>query len=43
MGQFWMDTFKALSDDEDITFCGDFLDKSLVQFCFIELIQVSGK
>ena len=43
MGQFWMDTFKALSDDEDNTFCGDFLDKSLVQFCFIELIQVSGK
>ena len=41
VGQFWMDLFQGLSNDTvDTSFCGSFLDKSLVQFCFIKLIQV---
>lgn len=41
VGQFWMDLFQGLSTDiNDTSFCGSFLDKSLVQFCFIKLIQV---
>ncbi|KAF3833193.1 hypothetical protein F7725_026858, partial [Dissostichus mawsoni] len=35
--QFWMDTFKTLKDDGYFT--GDFLDKNLVQFCFLNLLQ----
>ena len=36
-----MDLFQGLSNDTvDTSFCGSFLDKSLVQFCFIKLIQV---
>ncbi|KAL7373453.1 hypothetical protein ABVT39_007148 [Epinephelus coioides] len=31
--QFWMDIFQTLKDD------GDFLDKNLIQFCFLNLIQ----
>ena len=38
--QFWMDAFRTLRDDMD-AFSGDLLDKSLVQFCFLGLIQVS--
>ena len=37
--QFWMDAFRTLRDDMD-AFSGDLLDKSLVQFCFLGLIQV---
>ncbi len=36
--QFWMDILQTLKDDG--LFSGDFLDKSLVQFCFLNLIQV---
>uniref|UniRef100_A0A8W8K035 Integrase core domain-containing protein n=1 Tax=Magallana gigas TaxID=29159 RepID=A0A8W8K035_MAGGI len=40
VGQFWMDLFQNLSsDNESTSFCGTFLDKSLIQFCFIKLIQ----
>ncbi|XP_038071286.1 uncharacterized protein LOC119740150 [Patiria miniata] len=35
--QFWMNLFEELKDNGD--FCGDFLDKSLVQFCFMNLFQ----
>ncbi|KAF3856889.1 hypothetical protein F7725_017612 [Dissostichus mawsoni] len=35
--QFWMDPFKTLKDDGYFT--GDFLDKNLVQFCFLNLLQ----
>ncbi|KAI9522092.1 hypothetical protein NQZ68_039741 [Dissostichus eleginoides] len=38
--QFWMDTFKILKDDGYFT--GDFLDKNLVQFCFLNLLQLYG-
>ena len=37
--QFWMDFFKELAVIGEFT--GDFLDKSLVQFCFTSIIQVS--
>lgn len=36
--QFWMDTFQSMRDDG--LFCGDFVDKSLVQFCFTGIVQV---
>ncbi|XP_049334426.1 uncharacterized protein LOC125801673 [Astyanax mexicanus] len=36
-GQFWMDIFQTLRDDGH--FSGDFLDKNLIQFCFLNLIQ----
>ena len=36
--QYWMDIFQTLKDDG--LFSGDFLDKSLVQFCYLNLIQV---
>ncbi|XP_020563208.2 uncharacterized protein LOC110016040 [Oryzias latipes] len=35
--QFWMDIFQTLKDDGHFT--GDLLDKNLVQFCFLNLIQ----
>ncbi|XP_034018176.1 uncharacterized protein LOC117503115 [Thalassophryne amazonica] len=35
--QFWMNIFKTLQDDGQ--FSGDFLDKNLVQFCFLGLVQ----
>lgn len=34
---FWMNTFKALKGNEH--FCRAFLDKNLIQFCFLDLIQ----
>ena len=37
--QYWMDLLKNLK--EDLDFSGSALDKSLVQFCFMALIQVS--
>jgi len=36
--QFWMTFFKQL--DEEGVFSGNFLDKGLIQFCFMKLIQV---
>ncbi|KAL4009634.1 hypothetical protein ACER0C_003486 [Sarotherodon galilaeus] len=35
--QFWMNLFQSFQDDGHFT--GDFLDKSLIQFCFLNLIQ----
>ena len=40
MGQFYMDLFSTLGDEGTDLFCGNFLDKSLIQFCFMDLIQV---
>ena len=37
--QYWLDLFKGLVDNGD--FNGDFIDKSLVQFCYTSLLQVS--
>ncbi|KAL5007351.1 hypothetical protein ScPMuIL_016157 [Solemya velum] len=38
MGQYWMDSFQELARDYGTTsFSGDFLDKSLIKFCFMEL------
>lgn len=36
--KFWMNLFKTLQKDGH--FSGDFLDKSLIQFCFLDLVQV---
>lgn len=36
--QFWMNLFQMLRDDN--LFDGTFLDKSLIQYCFMDLIQV---
>ena len=38
--QYWMDIFKQLQYDGYFT--GDFLDKNLIQFCFMEAIQVNA-
>ncbi|XP_032365456.1 uncharacterized protein LOC116680989 [Etheostoma spectabile] len=35
--QFWMNLFQTFQDDGHFT--GDFLDKSLIQFCFLNLVQ----
>ena len=37
--QYWMNLFEKLRDDN--LFTGDRLDKSLVQFVFMDMIQVS--
>ena len=36
--QFWMNIFSYLKDDGH--FSGDFLDKNLIRFCFLGLVQV---
>jgi len=36
--QFWMDGFGSVADNGD--FCGDELEKALIQFCFMAMIQV---
>lgn len=36
--QFWLNLFNKIKDDT--YFNGDFIDKSLIRFCFMELIQV---
>lgn len=36
--QYWMDFFGLLKDEGYFT--GDFIDKNLLQFCFMKLIQV---
>jgi hypothetical protein len=41
MGQYFMDLFSELEKDINDLFCGDLLDKSLIQFCFLEIIQVT--
>ncbi|KAK6494193.1 hypothetical protein HHUSO_G679 [Huso huso] len=35
--QFWMNLFQELKEEDQFT--GDFLDKSLIQFCFMKLLQ----
>lgn len=37
--QFWMNLFQQIKDDGYYT--GTFIDKSLIQFCFMDIIQVS--
>lgn len=37
--QFWMNLFQDMKDN--LMFDGNFLDKALIQFCFMNLIQVS--
>ena len=37
--QFWMNTFAELKDNDQ--FDGEYLDKNLIQFCFLSLIQVN--
>lgn len=37
--QFWMNLFESLKDEDK--FNGTFVDKSLIQFCFLNLIQVT--
>lgn len=38
--QFWINLFESLKDDN--LFSGNFLDKALIQFCFLTIIQVSS-
>ncbi|KAK0143473.1 hypothetical protein N1851_018385 [Merluccius polli] len=35
--QFWLKMFKALQENGHLS--GPFLDKSLIQFCFLDLVQ----
>ena len=37
--QFWMNLFSEMKDNGE--FSGDFLDKNLIRFCFMKLVQVS--
>lgn len=37
--QFWLNLFHSLKDDG--MFSGSYLDKSLIQLCFLKIIQVS--
>lgn len=37
-----MDMFSDFNRDDSDLFCDDFLDKSLIQCCFMDLIQVIG-
>ena len=41
IGQFWMDFFNYFQIEENCMYSGDFVDKSLLQFCFMDIIQVS--
>lgn len=40
MAQFYIDLFKNLERDGNDFFCGDMIDKSILQFCFMNIIQV---
>ena len=40
IGQFWMD-FNYFQIEENCMYSGDFVDQSLLQFCFMDIIQVS--
>ncbi|XP_078314648.1 uncharacterized protein LOC144619723 [Crassostrea virginica] len=35
--QFWMNTFQTMKDDTE--FNGGFIDKNILQFCFMQMIQ----
>jgi hypothetical protein len=37
--QYWINVLSTLKEDGDFT--GSFLDKSLIQFCFMRFVQVS--
>ncbi|CAC5395296.1 unnamed protein product [Mytilus coruscus] len=39
MVQYYMDLFADLCKDGHNMFCGDFVDKSVIQFCFMDIIQ----
>ncbi|KAJ8318742.1 LOW QUALITY PROTEIN: hypothetical protein KUTeg_003833 [Tegillarca granosa] len=39
MGQCFMDFFAEFGNDLHDLYCGDFLDKNLIQFCFLKIIQ----
>ena len=39
--QFWMNLFEQIKDEG--LFSGNFLDKSLIQFCFLNIIQVRNR
>jgi len=41
MSQYYMDLFRDLAEDGNDHFCGDMLDKHILQFCFMDVIQVS--
>lgn len=44
VGQFWMNLFADMANCIGETiFCGTFLDKNLVQFGFMDIIQVNIK
>ncbi len=36
--QYWMNLFQSLLDDG--TFDGGYLDRKLIRFCFLDMIQV---
>lgn len=38
-GQYWMDLFKSLADDG--LYDGVYVDRNLLQFCFMDMMQVS--
>lgn len=38
--QFWINLFEILKNDD--FFDGTFLDKSLIQYCFMEIVQVTN-
>ncbi|XP_052105159.1 uncharacterized protein LOC127738093 [Mytilus californianus] len=40
MVQYYMDLFADLCKDGHDMFCGDFVDKSVIQFCFMDIIQM---
>ncbi|CAC5411566.1 unnamed protein product [Mytilus coruscus] len=40
MVQYYMDLFEDLCKDGHDMFCGDFVDKSVIQFCFMDIIQL---
>ncbi|KAJ8319620.1 hypothetical protein KUTeg_002828 [Tegillarca granosa] len=39
MGQYFMDLFAEFGNDLHDLYCGDFLDKNLIQFRFLKIIQ----
>lgn len=40
MAQFYTDVSKDLERDGNYFFCGDMIGKSIIQFCFMNIIQV---
>ena len=43
MGQFFMDMFSDFGRDHNDLFCGDMLDKNLIHFCLLEVIQICNE